>query len=94
MCAKLGVKASPAEAAALFKRAGYGESMPYQKWAHNLVTQQNRQLAQDSAGEPQPDRVCIVCKQHNPLHAALLVHDHRLTVTVLTASCGISLVAA
>uniref|UniRef100_A0A383VWQ6 EML-like second beta-propeller domain-containing protein n=1 Tax=Tetradesmus obliquus TaxID=3088 RepID=A0A383VWQ6_TETOB len=49
VCAKLGVQVSLAEAAALFKRAGYDKAMPYQKWAHNLITQPSRQLAQESA---------------------------------------------
>lgn len=51
VCAKLGVQVSLAEAAALFKRAGYDKAMPYQKWAHNLITQPSRQLAQESAGK-------------------------------------------
>jgi microtubule-associated protein-like 6 len=50
VCAKLGVQVTLAEAAALFRRAGYDTAMPYQKWAHNLITQPSRQLAQESAG--------------------------------------------
>ena len=51
VCAKLGVQVAPAEAAALFRRAGCDKAMPYQKWAHNLIMQPSRQLAQESAGK-------------------------------------------
>jgi hypothetical protein len=67
VCAKLGVQVTLAEAAELFKRAGYDRVMPYQKWAQNLITQPSRQLAQESAGKcwPKAWALLSVCIQFN-----------------------------
>jgi len=51
VCGKLGVAVSPSEAAAMFRRAGYDTAMPHQKWAHALINQPNRKMAQESAGK-------------------------------------------
>eukprot|EP00879_Flechtneria_rotunda_P027973 GHRR01030042.1.p1 GENE.GHRR01030042.1~~GHRR01030042.1.p1 ORF type:complete len:406 (+),score=141.79 GHRR01030042.1:199-1416(+) len=51
VCAQLGVSVSQAEAAALFRRAGYDKVMPYQKWAHAFINQPLRQMASESAGD-------------------------------------------
>jgi hypothetical protein len=64
------VKVTLPEAAALFRRAGYDKAMPYQKWAHNLITQPSRQLAQESAGKYSG---CVTARAHLTLyvHVAL-----------------------
>lgn len=41
---------SPPEAQALFRRFGFESVMPYEKFAHTLITQPARQLAEDMPG--------------------------------------------
>lgn len=50
VCAQVGVNVSLAEAQALFRRFGFDTVMPYQKFAHTLLTQPARQLAEDMPG--------------------------------------------
>ena len=50
MCERIGVRVSVVEAQGLFRRFGYDTIMPYQKFAHALLTQPSRALACDVAG--------------------------------------------
>jgi hypothetical protein len=47
---QVGVSVSQAEAAALFRRFGFDVTMPYERFAHILLTQPARQLAEDMPG--------------------------------------------
>ncbi|KAJ9506292.1 hypothetical protein QJQ45_013870, partial [Haematococcus lacustris] len=47
VCAQVGVTVSDAEARALFRRFGYDTALPYERFAHMLLTQPARQLAED-----------------------------------------------
>mmetsp|Transcript_34365 Transcript_34365/g.76299 ORF Transcript_34365/g.76299 Transcript_34365/m.76299 type:complete len:1172 (-) Transcript_34365:306-3821(-) len=47
VCAQLGVSVSIPEAQGLFRRNGYEAVMPYQRFAHALLTQPARQMAED-----------------------------------------------
>ena len=51
MCERIGVRVSVVEAQGLFRRFGYDTIMPYQKFAHALLTQPSRALACDGAGD-------------------------------------------
>lgn len=50
LCLQIGVSVSPAEAQALFRRFGYDTVMPFEPFAHTLIMQPARQLAQDMPG--------------------------------------------
>jgi hypothetical protein len=47
VCEHIGVTVSPMESQALFQRYGYDTVMPYERFAHYLLTQPARQLAED-----------------------------------------------
>ena len=47
VCERIGVLISPKESHALFNRYGYDTVMPYERFAHYLLTQPARQLAED-----------------------------------------------
>lgn len=46
MCGRVGVTINKAQAKALFRRFGYDDVMPYERWAHLLITQPSRQLGE------------------------------------------------
>ncbi len=50
LISKLGISASMADAAGLFRRFGYDSVMPFQRWAAQLINQPSRQLADECAG--------------------------------------------
>lgn len=51
MCALLGVECSIPEAQKLFERFGFKDRLPYNRFAHVLLTQPSRQLAEEMPSE-------------------------------------------
>jgi NADPH:quinone reductase-like Zn-dependent oxidoreductase len=60
---QVGVTVSSAEGAALFRRFGYDAVMPYERFAHTLITQPARQLAEDMPGENYDHLYCFSVQQ-------------------------------